>query len=108
VSRVLLRAHRLHSHVRRQRHVALILVISGFVRAVIWTALIVLYLVKVPFTQSLFRDVAFVAIISLYANAATDFGQGCASLAQLAADTAHREQTHAAAAKGDPDAERAG
>lgn len=89
-----LRARRgLHgrAHHDRQRKIALVLIFTGLVRVVAWTTLILLYLVGVPFTAALFHSVAFVAIISLYANAATDFGQVCASLAQLTAGDAHRD-----------------
>lgn len=82
------------SHVDRQRRLALILIITALIRAAAWTILIVLYLLGVPFTTALFKSVAFVAVISLYANAATDFGQGAASLAQLAAADAHHDAEH--------------
>lgn len=82
------------SHVNRQRRTALILVVTGLVRVTAWATLIVLYLAGVPFTAHLFQSVAFVALISLYANAATDFGQVCASLAQLTAGDAHQDTEH--------------
>lgn len=75
----------------RQRLLALILVITGMIRSAAWGTLILLYVIGVPFTHSLFKSVAFVAIISLYANAATDFGQACASLAQLVAGDSHHD-----------------
>lgn len=78
-------------HIDRQRQLALILIITAMIRAAAWTTLIILYLLHVPFTASLFKSVAFVAVISLYANAATDFGQGAASLAQLTAADAHHD-----------------
>lgn len=78
-------------HIDRQRRTAIILVSTGLVRVLAWTTLIVFYLSGVPFTASLFKSVAFVALISLYANAATDFGQVCASLAQLTAGDAHHD-----------------
>ena len=86
-----LRHPRYHSqqHMERERIIALALVITGFIRCAVWLSLIVMYLVGVPFTAMLFRSVAFVAVISLYANAATDFGQACASLAQFTAGHAH-------------------
>lgn len=80
-----------HEHIAKQRRLALILVVTAFVRVTGWTSLMVLYAVGVPFTSHLFESVAFVAMISLYANAATDFGQGCASLAQLTAADAHHD-----------------
>jgi hypothetical protein len=85
-------------HIAKQRRTALLLVITAFMRVAVWLLLIALYLAGVGFTKSLFASVAFVAVISLYANAATDFGQGCSSLAQLAATDAHHdaEQTRQA------------
>ena len=80
-----------HRHVDRQRLTAIILIITGLVRVCAWATLIALYLLGVPFTAHLFASVAFVAVISLYANAATDFGQVCASLAQLTAGDAHHD-----------------
>jgi cytochrome bd-type quinol oxidase subunit 2 len=73
-----------------ERWIALALVITGLIRVLAWTVLIGLYLVGVPFTTALFKSVAFVALISLYANAATDFGQVCASLAQFSASHVER------------------
>ena len=78
-------------HINKQRRRALLLVGTGLARAVAWLTLGVLYLAGVPFTAGLFKSVAFVALISLYANAATDFGQACASLAELTAGDAHHD-----------------
>jgi hypothetical protein len=78
-------------HINRQRLTALILIATGLARVGVWVTLIGLYLAGVAFTTSLFQSVAFVAVISLYANAATDFGQVCASLAQLTAGDAHHD-----------------
>ena len=64
---------------------------TGSARSLAWIALIVLYLLGVSFTKALFASVAFVAVISLYANAATDFGQVAASLAQLTAGDVHHD-----------------
>lgn len=87
---------RLHGpkHHDGQNLMAIVLIVWGLVRALAWVTLIVLYLIGVPFTTVLFHSVAFVAVISLYANAATDFGQVCASLAQLAAARAHQDAEH--------------
>lgn len=87
-------------HIDRERRRALILVITGLLRAACWLSLGVLYLVGVPFTHALFASVAFVALISLYANAATDFGQACASLADLSATDAHHDSERARAKLG--------
>jgi hypothetical protein len=78
-------------HIAKQRRTALLLIITAFIRVGVWLLLIALYLAGVGFTKSLFASVAFVAVISLYANAATDFAQGCSSLAQLAATDAHHD-----------------
>jgi len=80
-----------HTHLINQRRRALILVITGLFRSACWLTLGVLYLSGVPFTHALFASVAFVALLSLYANAATDFGQACASLADLSASDAHHD-----------------
>lgn len=86
-----------HEHVDRQRRQALILIVTGLVRVLAWVTLICTYLLHLAFpaafgfTASLFTSVAFVSCISLYANAATDWGQVAASLAQLAAGDAHHD-----------------
>lgn len=89
-----------HRHHDRARRTALILVITGLCRVACWVTLIALYLLGVSFTHTLFASVAFVALLSLYANGATDFGQVCASLAQLAAGRAHQDAEHARRALG--------
>jgi hypothetical protein len=66
---------------------------------IVWVALLLMYLIGVHFTKSLFQSVAFVALISLYANAATDWGQVAASLAQLTAGDAHDDAEHVRAAQ---------
>ena len=95
------RAHRKgldgHDLIAKQRRQALILVVTGLARVTAWFILLLMYLVHVAFphlfgfTAALFTSVAFVACISLYANAATDFGQVAASLAQLTAGDAHHD-----------------
>lgn len=75
----------------RQRHLALIMIMTGLARVIVWVALIVLYFAGARFAHTLFNDVWFVAVISLYANAATDWGQVAASLAQLTAGDAHHD-----------------
>lgn len=70
------------------------MIITGLVRVTCWLTLITLYLLGVPFTKALFTSVAFVAVISLYANAATDWGQVAASLAMLTAGDAHQDVEH--------------
>lgn len=77
--------------INHQRRTAMIMIITGLSRVLIWLALIIMYLLGVRFTKSLFQSVAFVALISLYANAATDWGQVAASLAQLTAGDAHHD-----------------
>lgn len=70
-----------YQRIRRQRGWAMFQLVFAFVRAAAWTLLIALYLAGVPFTSHLFHSVAFVAVISLYANAATDLGIGIAAYA---------------------------
>lgn len=88
--------HVLHGprHHVKQRTVALVLVSAGIARSTCWLTLIGLYFIGATFVHHLFNDVWFVAILSLYANAATDFGQACASLAQLTAGRAHEDVEH--------------
>lgn len=81
-------------HIDRQRVIALTLAVTGFARAGFWAAMIASYFAGLTLVHSLFNDVWFVAILSLYANGATDFGQACASLAQLAASDAHHDAEH--------------
>jgi len=89
------RAHRTgldgRQKIGHQRRTALIMVITGLARVICWATLILLYLLGVHFTKALFTSVAFVALISLYANAATDWGQVAASLAMLTAGDAHHD-----------------
>jgi len=89
------RAHRTgldgHARIGKQRMVALLMIGSGFTRVVIWTILLVLYLVHVAFARSLFASVAFVAVLSVLALMLTDWGQVAASLAQLSASDAHHD-----------------
>lgn len=88
--------HILHGpgHHLKQRTVAIALVSAGIARSCGWLTLIALYFIGAGFVHHLFNDVWFVAILSLYANAATDFGQACASLAQLSAGQAHEDVEH--------------
>lgn len=85
------------AHVNKQRRTALILVFTGLARVAAWLTMMSLYVLHLllphvaGFTEALFQSVPFVAMISLYANAATDFGQVCASLAQLTAGDAHAD-----------------
>ena len=81
-------------HHLKQRTIALALVSAGIARSTAWLTLILLYFLGATFVHHLFNDVWFVAILSLYANAATDFGQACASLAQLSAGQAHEDSEH--------------
>jgi hypothetical protein len=87
-------------HIERHRMQALLMIITGLFRVICWLTLIVLYLLGVKFTKSLFSSVAFVALISLYANAATDWGQVAASLAQLTAGDTHADVEHVRIAQG--------
>ena len=76
--------------VSRQRNRAAFQMAFAVFRAFLWLVLIVMYLAGVHFTDGLFRSVAFVAVISLYANAATDAGAAIAAYAAVtAADARH-------------------
>ncbi len=98
------RAHRReldgHARIGKQRRTALILVVTGLGRVLAWVSMMLLYVLHLMFpnvagfTAALFQSVPFVAMISLYANAATDFGQVCASLAQLTAGDSHSDIEH--------------
>lgn len=83
-----------HHHVDKQRLVAVSMIGAGLIRTAFWIALILAYLFGLPLAHELFSRVWFVALISLYANAATDFGQSAASMAQLAAADAHHDAEH--------------
>lgn len=76
-------------HVAHQRRTALILIYTALGRVAVWTLLTILYLVGVAFAVSLFKSVAFVALISMFALILTDWGQFAASMAQLTAGDVH-------------------
>lgn len=82
------------AQVNKQRRLALIMIVTGLIRVIVWVSLIVMYVAGVHFTKDLFASVSFVAMISLYANAATDWGQVAASLSQLTAADAHQDVEH--------------
>ena len=82
------------SHVNRQRRTALILIDTGLVRVLGWSALGLAYLLRVPFAVGLFKSVAFVVLISDIALIETAWGQVAASLAQLTAGDAHQDAEH--------------
>lgn len=84
-----------HKRINRQRLTALAMIISGLCRVVFWLCLIAAYFLGFKFAHQLFSEVWFVALISLYANAATDWGQVAASLAQLTAGDAHADAENA-------------
>jgi hypothetical protein len=85
-----------------QRRRAVFLLWTGALRTVAWVLLgscIALGLAHVgPFdwAANLSRSIAFVALISLYANAATDFGNATAAFAALVAADAHKAAAAAA------------
>lgn len=67
------------------------MIATGFMRVVVWTLLLTLYLAHVAFATTLFASVAFVAVLSVLALMLTDWGQVAASLAQLSASDAHHD-----------------
>jgi hypothetical protein len=86
--------------INRQRQRALRLAVFSFVRMSAWLLLMVAYALhtvlpqEFHWTVALFTSVSFVALISLYANAATDYGAGSANLAELTAGDAHKDTEH--------------
>jgi hypothetical protein len=80
-----------HSRIDKQRRIALLMIVSGFLRVVVWTVLLLFYLAHVAFARTLFASVAFVAVLSVLALMLTDWGQVAASLAQFSASEAHHD-----------------
>ena len=80
-----------HKKIDNQRRTALILVNTGMIRVIGWTALAVAYILHVPFAVEAFKSVAFVALISDIALIETAFSQVAASLAQLSAADSHHD-----------------
>jgi hypothetical protein len=78
-----------HQHVSHQRRTALILIITALIRVAAWMLLTILYVIGVAFAVKLFKSVAFVALISMFALILTDWGQFAASMAQLTAGDVH-------------------
>lgn len=79
------------SRVTRQRRWAMFHLMFAAVRVASWSVLIAMYFAGVPFTSALFRSVAFVAVVSLYANAMTDLGIALAAYAGVIAADARRD-----------------
>ena len=77
--------------INNQRRTALLLVNTGMVRVIGWSALAICYILKVPFAVEAFKSVAFVALISDIALIETAFSQVAASLAQLSAADSHHD-----------------
>lgn len=75
----------------KQRRIALIMIVTGLARVVVWTTLLLLNFVGVPFVVKLFGSIAFVTDLSVVALMLTDWGQVAASLAQLTAGDAHHD-----------------
>lgn len=67
----------------KQRRHAFLLATTGLVRTVAWVVFIVMVLAGVPWAHGLAGKVVFVTLVSLYANAATDFGQFVSAVAAL-------------------------
>ena len=80
-----------HDHIDRQRLVSLLMVVGGGARASFWLVLIVLALCGVGFIVNAFHEVFWVAILSLYANFATDLSTVAGSWASLVAGDAHHD-----------------
>ena len=92
--------------INKQRQRALRLAVFSFMRMGAWILLMVCYALHTAlphefhWTVALFTSVSFVALISLYANAATDYGAGSANLAELTERDAHKDTEHVRQAVG--------
>lgn len=90
--------------VDRQRRSALWLLVTTAVRVAAWTILIacvaggILGIPAFAWAKHLSASIPFVALISLYANWATDFGAGIAAYAALVAADVHSQLASASAA----------
>lgn len=84
-----------HEHVYKQRSRSLFLLLTGVIRIIAWTLLgicVALGLTGVPgfhWATELSKSVPFVAMISIYANWATDVDASTAAYAALVAADAH-------------------
>jgi sulfite exporter TauE/SafE len=83
------------SHVNRQRHRSLVLLLFSVARIIAWTILGaavgagLLGTAGFGWAKDLSESVPFVALISLYANWATDVGTATAAFAALVASDSH-------------------
>jgi hypothetical protein len=98
------RAHRKglhgHDHIAKQRLTALILIYTALGRVAAWTVLTILYLVGVAFAVTLFKSVAFVALISMAQLTAGDAHHDIeATRKEVSFDTAQIEEDIARLAK---------
>ena len=64
------------------------MIVTALIRVFVWLTLTILYVCGVAFAVKLFKSVAFVALISMFALILTDWGQFAASMAQLTAGDA--------------------
>jgi hypothetical protein len=84
-----------HTHVNRQRHRSLVLLLFSIGRIIAWTILGaavgagLLGADGFGWAKDLSESVPFVALISLYANWATDVGTATAAFAALVASDSH-------------------
>lgn len=84
-----------HVHVSRQRHRSLVLLLFSVARIIAWTILGaavgagLLGTAGFGWAKDLAESVPFVALISLYANWATDVGTATAAFAALVASDSH-------------------
>lgn len=87
------------THANRQRRNSLILLLTTLVRVVAWTILIACvgagigHVAGFHWAQALAASIPFVALISLYANWATDLGAAIAAYAALVASDVHSQVT---------------
>ncbi|MHB1950245.1 MAG: hypothetical protein ACYCQK_02070 [Acidiferrobacteraceae bacterium] len=80
-----------HEHIDRQRLMSLLMFTTAIARMTVWSSLIVLSLIGVTFFVHLFQQVFWVALLSLYANWATDLSTAAGSWAALVGGDAHHD-----------------
>lgn len=89
-----------HAHVANQRRVALLMIVTGVVRCVVWALLLVLFFLKVTAIVHLYQENSFISALSVGALLLTDWGQVAASLAQWTAGDVHADVEHVRRAQG--------
>lgn len=83
------------AHIDRERAFALLMILTGLGRVVIWGSIALAYAFHAPLIVGWFRSVAFVSLLSILALLLTDWGQVAASFAQFTAAHAHHDAEEA-------------